>query len=223
MSTITQEQFEATQAAHGPCVVLGAGAGADRVEFVARRIDAQEWTVFLAYQEQLDASMAEAMLRRAVVGATDAETKAEKKRLEGELDADPQLGDLWGVQLLGLAGWQAKVKTEGPAADGTYQLTTEVDGEASTVTARRFTRAQWKELRRLVATKSSGEADLHAFKVSTGRDPADFAAAPALPYVFGHHAMGLGSKVTDAPKKSWGSGETSSPPSSTGSPGGTSA
>lgn len=192
---ITPEQYRALESVHGQGRILVVQA--DDLEFALKRIDAKEWAAFRKFQEAKDDAAAEAMLRRAVVGLDEEETRAEKTRLENVLNEDPQLGDFWGFQLLESAGFQAQVDVQ-PDGDGCYLLASSL--MSSPVQARRLTRAQWQEVRRAVARQGPGASDLLAFKLATGLDPAAYDLLPALPYVLGHICAGLGTKAGSSPK-----------------------
>lgn len=200
---ITKELFLALEAAHGQgrILVVVAGEGCDRVEFAARKIDAKEWGVFLAFQRNKNEGAADAMLRRAVVGISADATVSEREALKVELEADPQLGDFWGMQLLQAAGWQAPLAIEPPAETGDpYVLTASVEHECYSVEAKRLNGPRWQEVRRAVAKEGDAPAEMLAFRLATGREPEDFGLRPALPYVFGAACMGLGTKAGAGPK-----------------------
>lgn len=168
------------------------------IEFALRKIDTEEWGVFLDFRRKQDDGAAEAMLRRAVVGLDAEDTRSEKARMELVLDEDPQLGDFWGLQLLEAAGLQALVQIE-DLGEGSYQLTATVGQDHVGAHLRRLTRAQWKEVRRAVARDHADTADLLAFRLAGG-DPGAYPLRPALPYLFGHLTQGLGTKAGALPK-----------------------
>ena len=196
--SVTLEKYRALEAEHGKGRILVVQA--DDLNIALRRIDAKEWGVFRKFQEAKDDAVAEAMLRRAVVGLGEDETRAEKARLAQVLEEDPQLGDFWGLQLLKTAGFQAQIDVEemaDPAAQG-WRLTCPLLPDP--IRAHRLTRQQWQEVRRAVAKQGPGASDLLAFRLATGLDPAAYDLLPALPYVLGHICAGLGTKAGAAPK-----------------------
>lgn len=202
MKEISKELYHKLQEVHGQgrVLVLVAGRGPERVEFAFKRLDAKEWEVFLAFQANKDEGAAESMLVRAAVGDQDESTKAERERLQQELEQDPQLGDFWGVQLLEAAGFQAKVQVDGPGRDGDWTLTAKVEGQPYSVVAKRLSRLQYTEVRRVLVRNGDTAADVLAFKLCTGLEAGAYDLRPALPQIFGSICMGLGTKAGAAPK-----------------------
>ena len=200
---ITQDLYAKLEAVHGQGRILVVVA--DELEFALLKISGvkegdlpSEWENFLRFREANDGSAAESMLRRAVVGLDEEGTKAEKGRLAQVIQEDPQLGDFWGLQLLSAAGFQAPVRIE--KSDGTYLLTATVEDVEISTRLTRLTRTQWHEVRRKMATAKQEEVDLLAFELAGG-DPGAYPLRPALPYLFGHLAQGLGTKAGSPPKK----------------------
>jgi len=209
----TKQALEALQAAHGPVLVLSAGDA----EIAVRKLtwagpagpDGKptqgEFSVFMQARRNKDPDAVELVLRRAVVGIDDEATKAEQAYLTELLNEDPQLGDAWGAILLRQAGWQAEVDVKDLGA-GVYTLAPKLAG-APTVQAKRLSRQQWREYRRFVQQCAGDDAEeaaqLQAFKVATGQDPATYETFPALPYVLGQICTALGTKVGDASIKNF--------------------
>lgn len=200
--TITPETYAALRALHGDRVLVLTAGGED---LAVRKLDRAELEIFLRARRNKDPDAVELVLRRAPVGVDDAATVAERARLEALLQDDPQLGDAWGAILLRQAGWQAEVDVKDLGA-GTYSLAPKLPG-APTVQAKRLSRQQWREYRRFVQQHTGDDAEeaaqLQAFRVSTGQDPATYEAFPALPYVLGQMCAALGTRVGDAAIKNF--------------------
>ena len=194
-------RLAALEAEHGRVCRVCAGEGAERVEFALKMPDAKEWATIALDAEKSNPDLAEQALRRAVVGLGADETKAERKRMEAVLDADPMLADYWGPALLMRCGWQAPITCEPGAAPDTFVLIAEVDGEIVKIASRKLSRAQNKVLRG-VAVKSGVTAyRMGAWTALCGDETTRTTIAekyPALPAAFGSAAMEAGSKVKGA-------------------------
>lgn len=184
----TPETIANWKAQHGALFALQAGD----YSAIVRKLTSDEWGDVAEMLDAKDPGALEFTLKLARL-SPDADGL-------GKMLSDcPQLGDLWGAQVLELHGWNAKVREE--KEGGRLVL---VVG-AKRVPVRKMTQAEWMEGRQITVRKGQRALFEHLFAKCCALPEADRVALarelPALPEVLGAHIASLGAPSSvEAPR-----------------------